>query len=92
MNQWYDETGYDYYSSDVDPQFTDAAAFNFIPTSQAIDNSALYVGIDKDISGAARNLVNPDPGCYEYTSPPCTTPINLGKMQIDPDRSAWVKK
>jgi gliding motility-associated-like protein len=85
MVNWQKKTGFDYYSTDVTPLYTNLAGFNFRPTAQAIDNMAAYVGINTDITGAARNTTNPDPGCYEFTSPACSTPITGGVPNVLPD-------
>ena len=78
MADWQGAAGYDHLSTDVDPLYTNAAGFIFTPKAQSIDNMAVYVNLNTDINGAARNTINPDPGCFEFTSTPCSTPITAG--------------
>lgn len=85
MTAWQTATGFDYYSTDVNPLYTDLTGFNFRPTAQAIDNMAAYLNINTDITGAARNTMNPDAGCYEFTSTPCSSPITAGTANVLPD-------
>ncbi len=67
---WQQVTGLDYSSVYDDPKYTNLAAFNFVPTGQPIDNMALFVNVNTDIIGATRSSLNPDPGCYEFVTPP----------------------
>ncbi|AEW00813.1 hypothetical protein A4D02_12715 [Niastella koreensis] len=85
MAAWQLATGLDYYSTDVNPSYTSPAAFNFRPQAQSIDNLAANVGLTTDIAGAVRSTVNPDPGCYEFTSPACATSITPGVPNVLPD-------
>jgi gliding motility-associated-like protein len=80
----------DYFSTDVDPAYTNPAAFNFKPTAKAIDNMAVYVNINNDIDNVARNTTTPDPGCYEFTSAACSTPVVAGTTFVTPDSSMCV--
>ena len=82
---WQKATGLDYFSVYEDPQYTDLAAFNFVPRAQPIDNMALYVNITTDITGATRSSLNPDPGCYEFVTPACQTPVKPGITNVLPD-------
>lgn len=85
LADWQIATAYDYTSSEADPAFTNRAAFDFRPTKQAIDNMGEYVGINTDIAAAARSNTWPDPGCYEFTSAACTTPVTGGSTYVLPD-------
>ncbi|HEY8894786.1 MAG TPA: gliding motility-associated C-terminal domain-containing protein [Niastella sp.] len=78
-------TGLDYSSVYEDPKYTNLAAFNFVPTAQPIDNMALVVGVNTDIIGATRSSLNPDPGCYEFVTPACQTPVKPGITKVLPD-------
>jgi trimeric autotransporter adhesin len=82
---WQKATGLDYFSVYEDPQYTDLAAFNFVPRAQPIDNMALYVNVATDIIGATRSSLNPDPGCYEFVTPACQTPVKPGITTVLPD-------
>ena len=85
MTDWRVATGYDNYSTTINPLYTNLAGFNFRPTAQAIDNMGQSVGITTDIGSAARSTTNPDPGCYEFTSAACSTPITGGTTNVLPD-------
>lgn len=85
MAAWQTATGFDYYSTDVNPLYTNLTGFNFRPTAQAIDNMAAYLNINTDITGAARNITNPDVGCYEFTSTSCSSSITAGTVNVLPD-------
>jgi gliding motility-associated-like protein len=79
---WQKATTLDYSSVYINPQYTNLAAFNFVPTAQPIDNMAVLVNINTDISGAARSPLNPDPGCYEFVTPACQTPVTPGSSTV----------
>lgn len=85
MSTWKGITGYDYYSTDVNPGYTNLAGFDFKPTTQAIDNLAANLGVANDLAGIARNVTNPDPGCYEFNSLPCSPSIVAGSINVLPD-------
>ncbi|OQP49781.1 hypothetical protein A4H97_28230 [Niastella yeongjuensis] len=85
LADWQKVTGLDYSSVNLDPEFTDPTTFNFVPTAQPIDNMALYKNINTDITGAARSPLNPDPGCYEFVTPACQTPVVPGSTTVLPD-------
>jgi hypothetical protein len=85
LADWQKNTGFDYISSEADPAYTNLATFNLRPTKQAIDNMGIYVGVNNDISAAGRSVTWPDPGCYEFLSAPCTTPITAGTTYVLPD-------
>ncbi len=85
LSDWQKVTGLDYSSVYIDPQYTNLAAFNFVPKAQPIDNMALYENIDTDITGAARSPLNPDPGCYEFVTSACQTPVIPGGTTVLPD-------
>jgi gliding motility-associated-like protein len=80
--QWRSWVGVDLHAASSNPQFTNAAAYNFVPLSQTLDNMGKPVGITTDFTGAARSTTNPDPGCYEFASTPCTTPVTAGTLQV----------
>ncbi len=48
------------------PQFTNVAANNFIPTAASMDNKGTPAGVTTDIAGVTRNAATPDVGAYEY--------------------------
>lgn len=85
LPDWQEATGLDYSSVYEDPLYTDLAAFNFVPTAQPIDNMALFVNVNTDIIGATRSSLNPDPGCYEFVTPLCQTPVKPGASIVLPD-------
>lgn len=82
---WQQVTGLDYSSVYEDPQYTNLAAFNFVPQGQPIDNMAQFVNVSTDIIGATRSSLNPDPGCYEFVTPACQTPVKPGSTRVLPD-------
>jgi gliding motility-associated-like protein len=82
---WQQVTGLDYSSAYEDPQYTSLAAFNFVPAAQPIDNMAQFVNVIIDITGATRSSLNPDPGCYEFVTPACQTPVKPGSTRVLPD-------
>jgi gliding motility-associated-like protein len=85
VNAWYKATGYDYYSTDVNPGYTNPAGYNFRPTTQSIDNLGALLGVLADIDGATRNTTNPDIGCYEFISTACSPAITGGSINVLPD-------
>ncbi|MCS3800341.1 right-handed parallel beta-helix repeat-containing protein [Niastella sp. OAS944] len=85
MASWKAGTGYDYYSTDVNPGYTSLATFNFRPTTQSIDNMAANLNVLTDIDGVARNTANPDAGCYEFISTACASSITGGTINVLPD-------
>lgn len=82
---WQQVTGLDFSSVYEDPMYTDLAAFNFVPRAQPIDNMAFFVNITTDIINATRSTLNPDPGCYEFVTPLCQTPVKPGVSTVLPD-------
>ncbi|HEX6431792.1 MAG TPA: gliding motility-associated C-terminal domain-containing protein [Niastella sp.] len=85
ITNWRTFTGQDQFSTDIDPVYTNLAGFNFTPTAQNADNMAVYVSINTDINSAARNTTNPDPGCLEFTSAPCSASVLAGTGIVTPD-------
>jgi trimeric autotransporter adhesin len=85
LTDWQKATGLDFSSVYEDPQYTNLAAFNFVPMGQPIDNMALFVNVNTDIIGATRSSLNPDPGCYEFVTPACQTPVKPGVTVVLPD-------
>lgn len=85
LSDWQKVTGLDYSSVYIDPQYTNLAAFNFVPKAQPIDNMALYENINTDITGAARSTTNPDPGCYEFVTAACQPGVVAGGTTVLPD-------
>lgn len=85
MSSWKTITGYDYYSTDVNPGYANLAGFNFKPTTQSIDNLGANLNILADIDGFTRNATNPDVGCYEFVSIPCSSTITKGNINVLPD-------
>ncbi|WP_205513580.1 gliding motility-associated C-terminal domain-containing protein [Longitalea arenae] len=85
LSDWQKASGQDYSSVYMHPQYTNLAASNFVPTAQPIDNMALLVNLTTDIAGATRSSLNPDPGCYEFVTPACQTPVVPGTTTVLPD-------
>ena len=85
LSDWQKVTGLDYSSVYIDPQYTNLAAFNFVPKAQPIDNMALYENINTDIAGAPRSTTNPDPGCYEFVTAACQPTVVAGGTTVLPD-------
>lgn len=85
VEEWRMNTGFDLYSSNANPAYANLAGFDLKPTAQILDNMAMpALGITADITAAARAAA-PDPGCYEYNSPACSTPVTAGTISVLPD-------
>jgi len=69
--------GFDSASVTEDPMFVSPATSNFTPSNgQMDDRGDAGVGITTDILGTTRNVMTPDIGAYEFTSPACSgTPV-----------------
>jgi trimeric autotransporter adhesin len=78
LDAWRLAIGQDQFSTDIDPAYTNLAGFNFRPTAQKADNMAAFVSVTTDIISTARSSINPDPGCFEFASAPCSTPVLAG--------------
>ncbi|TDH28668.1 hypothetical protein EXU57_00905 [Segetibacter sp. 3557_3] len=74
LQQWQAATGWDKHSTTLNPQFTDTAVLNFLPTNAALDNRGTPVGILSDFTGRTRDTNTPDVGAYEFGAATCTTP------------------
>jgi gliding motility-associated-like protein len=83
--EWQTVTGYEIYSRDIDPVYTNLTGFNFKPTSQSLDNMGMNVSVNIDIDNITRSTLSPDVGCYEFTSANCTTPVTAGTATVLPD-------
>lgn len=69
-------TGKDLNSVSADPQFVNPSSGDFNPSNYFTDGGIMgtqNVGVNNDIEAILRD-VNPDPGAFEFTLPPCTTP------------------
>jgi gliding motility-associated-like protein len=85
INEWRINTGFDLYSTNANPAYVNLAGFDLRPNAQIIDNMAMpALGITGDITAAVRGAA-PDPGCYEFNSPACSTPVNAGSIRVLPD-------
>jgi gliding motility-associated-like protein len=86
LADWKTATGHDANSYEVNPVFVDVNnGFNgYIPGNAAIDNQGIFLGVDKDILGIARNTAGPDIGAYEFTAPGCAIPPVNGATSITP--------
>jgi trimeric autotransporter adhesin len=68
------------------PLFTSPSTGDLRPRTPVIDNKGTPVaGITTDITGAVRNASTPDPGAWEFTVPPCTTPPMAGTATATPN-------
>lgn len=85
LASWQSSTGTDRFSQSLNPAYVNFAGGNLSPTAQLIDNMALYVNLNTDINGNARNPKTPDPGCLEFTSAACAGPVTSGSPIISPD-------
>ena len=86
ITDWQKTSGFDYYSTDINPLYTNLAGFDFRPTAQGLDNMAKYVSVvNSDINVAARSTTNPDVGCFEFTSAACASSITGGTTTVLPD-------
>ncbi len=85
IDDWRLASGQDQFSTNVDPVYANLAGSNFTPTAQQVDNMAAFAGINTDITSSARNTTSPDPGCFEFTSAPCSTSVLAGSTFVTPD-------
>ena len=69
---------YDQQSVSTDPLFLNAGTFNYTPSAPVINDVGENVGIATDILGNTRNIINPDPGAYEFTVVGCSNPPTAG--------------
>jgi len=76
LTAWQTATSKEANSKDMDPLFANISTGDFKPLSSVIDNMGVPVGIANDINGAARSLVTPDAGAYEFSN--FTAGINMG--------------
>ncbi|GIV34586.1 MAG: hypothetical protein KatS3mg031_2121 [Chitinophagales bacterium] len=69
LNDWKtaNSGAFDQHSMHADPQFVNAAAGDFTPTSILVNNAGTAVGVLSDILQQPRNATTPDPGAYEFT-------------------------
>ncbi|WP_164974229.1 right-handed parallel beta-helix repeat-containing protein [Filimonas effusa] len=82
LNEWQAATGQDAASVAVDPLFENAATGNMKPTQPALDNIGENLSVATDITGLARSNT-PDPGAFEFTTPPCATPPTPGVAALN---------
>lgn len=73
LRDWQAATAQDAGSVAVDPKFEGAATGNLKPQEPALDNIGENLGVTSDITGLNRSNT-PDPGAFEFTTPPCVTP------------------
>jgi hypothetical protein len=66
LGAWQAGSSKDANSVAENPQFVNAAANNYLPTSAALDNKAISVGVTTDFAGVTRNAATPDMGAYEF--------------------------
>jgi hypothetical protein len=83
-------SAYDANSLSANPQFSNAAAGNFMPTQGGIDNiGSATAGIAFDITGAPRSATTPDAGAYEFAA---IIPVKLlGLQAIKQERNVLVQ-
>jgi gliding motility-associated-like protein len=82
LTQWQALSSRDQASVFAPPLFVNAAAGNYQPQNNTLDNKAGYENVDFDITGAARSKTTPDIGAYEFTPPVCTTPPTPGTATL----------
>ncbi|MFY7793647.1 MAG: beta strand repeat-containing protein, partial [Chitinophagaceae bacterium] len=83
---WQTATNGDANSVFGNPLFTSPATGDLRPRTPVIDNKGTPVtSVTVDITGAARNATTPDPGAWEFTVPPCTTPPTAGTATATPN-------
>ncbi|HMT30763.1 MAG TPA: right-handed parallel beta-helix repeat-containing protein, partial [Bacteroidia bacterium] len=58
---------YDLQSNEVDPIFVNPLGGDFTPSSSAVNDFGVPVGVNTDILNTARSLTSPDPGAYEFS-------------------------
>jgi gliding motility-associated-like protein len=83
IEQWRKATGAENYSLRINPAYANLAGGDLRPTAQLIDNMAIpLTGVANDINGIARHAVYPDPGCLEFNSATCSTPVVAGSAGV----------
>jgi trimeric autotransporter adhesin len=86
VDEWRTATTYDLYSSNIDPAYADLAGLDLRPTAQIADNMAIPLPvITNDINTTLRSTTTPDPGCFEFNSANCSTPVTAGVIRVLPD-------
>src|SRR5207244_3838015 len=78
LQGWTASNNQDHFSKQTNPLYTNLPGGNLKPTAGVIDNIGFYVNVNTDIANAARSATAPDPGCYEFTSAACSTPVTGG--------------
>jgi parallel beta-helix repeat protein len=71
-------------SYSINPVFLSPATGDYCSANAAIDNKALYIGVDNDINGNTRSTTTPDIGAFECTPPPCSIPPVTGTTVVTP--------
>lgn len=74
MDEWQAGAGLDSNSVNFVPDYQDVSAGDYRPLNGSLDNLGIPVGVGVDIDNAARSVITPDMGAYEFTSVPCTNP------------------
>jgi gliding motility-associated-like protein len=86
LGAWQTATSQDAHSVSADPVFTNVndGIAGYTPGNGGLNNQGLYFGINQDILGVTRPVVNPDIGAYEFNPPACTLPPVNGTTNIIP--------
>ncbi|MBK7764063.1 MAG: hypothetical protein IPI46_12075 [Bacteroidetes bacterium] len=81
---WNAATTLDGSSLQTNPLYVAPLAADFTPTSTNVNNAGTNIGVAYDILGAARNVLSPDPGAYEFS----VSPIDAGVFSfVSPNNS-----
>jgi len=73
---------WDQNSAAVDPLFVNVLAGDFTPSNSLMDNIGTPLGIATDINGAARSVVTPDAGAYEFSVAGCSGSPTAGSASV----------
>jgi gliding motility-associated-like protein len=86
LGDWQTSSAQDANAVFGNPLYTSLATGNLTPRSPVLDNKATPIAmVTTDITNAARSAVAVDPGAWEFTVPPCTTPPTSGTATATPN-------
>jgi PKD repeat protein len=69
---WKNNETMDQQGGDANPFYTNITVGNYLPTSAILNNVGEAVGVNFDILNLNRSAFTPDPGAYEFLTPPCS--------------------
>jgi len=79
LSAWQTATSKDANSSEYNPNYVNRATGNLKPTSAAMNDLGMAIGISTDILNVSRSVTTPDIGAWEFDVGGCTAPPNPGE-------------